>query len=513
MTPLLRSALLRLPIPVALGALLLAGCTSATPPTPAPTSTDGYYSQRISWTSCGSGLQCGKLRVPLDYGKPAGDSLELALVRERARNTGQRVGSLIVNPGGPGESGVAMVKDGTEQFDGPLHDRFDIVGFDPRGTGDSSPVRCLTDQQRDAQDQQDDPADPQARKAVRAQRDKSYAAACEAGSGKLLPYVGTRNTARDMDLLRQALGDARLNYLGVSYGTYLGALYAEEFPTRTGRLVLDGAVDPAADKLDSSVQQQIGFEKSLERFATDCVTKHPDDCPLGSDPAKAGENAAAFLDGLRDKPLPTGDHDGRKLTSGLGWTGALLFLYGDQDTAWRELRSALSSAIRQGSGDRLLAAADAYNGRDKNGHYTASDDAQTAIGCADAASPTPSAARVQQVLGELKQQAPLLNRDTTAEDVQGAGCADWPFQTTEQPHTVRAEGSAPILVIGTTGDPATPYQSAVNLAKGFANATLLTRQGEGHAAFGSGNSCVDSALDGYLVSGTVPAANTSCAQE
>ncbi|WP_245984470.1 alpha/beta hydrolase [Streptomyces tateyamensis] len=494
----------RLLVPALLAALLLSACSSTGRPAPA-----AY--DRISWSSCGSGLQCGRLKVPLDYAAPDGPAIELAVVREPARDAGQRIGSLVVNPGGPGESGVAMVRDGTEQFAGPLHDRYDIVGFDPRGTGDSSPVRCLTDRQRDAADQQDDPADPQARLAFREQQAREYAQACEANAGKLLPFVGTRNTARDMDRLRQALGQEKLDYLGVSYGTYLGALYAEEFPQRTGRLVLDGAVDPAQDKLDAGVQQQIGFEKSLERFAADCATAHPQECPLGQDPARAGLRAAEFLDGLRAAPLPTQDRDGRKLTSALGWTGALMFLYGDQGTAWSELRAALSAGIDQHDGAPLLAAADAYNGRDAGGHYNSSDDAHTAIGCADAPSPVPSPQRVQQVLAQLKQQAPLLNRDTTAEDVQDPGCSDWPFRTTEQPHTVRADGSAPILVIGSTGDPATPYQAAVNLAHGLADATLLTRQGEGHAAFGSGNACVTAALDTYLVSGVRPAAGTTCA--
>lgn len=454
------SRLPRRALPVLLVPLLLAGCTSAGTPragsstTPAPAVSSGdplsaYYGQKVAWTPCPANpddktldettLQCGKLRVPLDYSHPAGDTLDLALIREPAADPARRTGSLVVNPGGPGESGVSFVKDAHQDFEGTLHARFDIVGFDPRGTGASSPVHCLSDQQRDALDQQDPPADPQARKAQRDQRDKDYAAACTAHSGKELAFVGTRDSARDMDVLRQALGEAKLDYLGISYGTYLGALYAEQFPGRTGRLVLDGAVDPAADKLDSNVQQQIGFEKSLERFVADCVTNHPGECPLGTDPATAGKKAADFLDGLRDHPLPT--TDGRKLSSGLGWTGTLMFLYGDQKTSWQELRLALSQAMQEGNGDDLLNAADAYNGRDSHGHYNASDDAHTAIGCADGAVPAPSAARVQQVLGQLKSQAPLLNGDTTAEDIAGPGCPDWPFQSPEKPHTVRAEGA------------------------------------------------------------------------
>ncbi|MDH6135975.1 pimeloyl-ACP methyl ester carboxylesterase [Kitasatospora sp. MAA4] len=520
----------RLAVPVTLGSLLLAGCTgggagaarsqtpSATSPAAAAASPSGtdpalasFYGQQIAWSPCpdGSTLQCGRLHVPLDYAHPAADALDLALIREPAADPGHKVGSLVVNPGGPGESGVDLVKNAHGDFEGPLHDHYDVVGFDPRGTGASSPIHCLTDQQRDALDQQDPPADPTARKAQSDQRAKDYAAACEAAAGKLLPFVGTRNTARDMDVLRQALGQDRLDYLGISYGTYLGALYAEEFPGRTGRLVLDGAIDPAADKLDSNVQQQIGFEKSFERFAADCVTNHASECPLGSDPATAGKKAADFLDGLREKPVKTGGP--RLLTSTLGWTGALLFLYGDEQSSWPQLRHSLAAAMQQGDGSGLLEAADSYNGRDQDGHYNASDDAQVAISCADGASPAPSPARVQQVLAQLKQGAPLLNSDTAAEDLSSASCAGWPFQSTEKPHTIRAEGSAPILVIGTTDDPATPYAAAQNLAKGFANATLLTREGEGHAAFGSGNACVNQALDAYLVNGTMPAPQTSCA--
>ncbi|GAA1954866.1 alpha/beta hydrolase [Kitasatospora viridis] len=504
--PLRRRQLRRLAPAVLAGALLLAGCTSG--PTPSAAAGAGAAGA-IRWTDCGGGLQCGELRVPLDWSRPGGDTLELALIRQPAADPAHRVGSLVVNPGGPGESGVAMVRDDGALFTGPLHDHYDIVGFDPRGTGASSPIHCLTDRQRDAQDQQDDPADPNARAARQAQKAEQYAAACEKAAGKLLPFVGTRSTARDMDALRQALGQPKLDYLGVSYGTYLGALYAEQFPQNTGRLVLDGAVDPAADRLQTSVSQQIGFEKSLEAFAADCATRHADQCPLGTDPAAAGERAAEFLDGLRDHPLATGDPDHRKLTSTLGWTGTLLFLYGDQNTAWPQLRSALAAAMQRGDGSELLAAADGYNGR-LNGHYTASDDAQTAISCADSPAVAPDPQQVQQALTALKTQAPLLNRDTTAQDLALPGCADWPYRTTERPHTVRAEGSAPILVVGSTDDPATPYQQAVNLAAGLADGVLLTRQGQGHAAFGSGNACTTAAIDAYLVSGTLPAEGTSC---
>ncbi|WP_286158182.1 alpha/beta hydrolase [Streptomyces sp. CB03911] len=501
--------------------------TAAASPTPAARPTGAadpalkpFYGQQVTWAGCPddpraknvdtSAMQCGKLHVPLDYAHPDADTIDVALLRLPAAEPEQRIGSLVVNPGGPGESGVDMVRFGADRFQGALHDRFDVVGFDPRGVGGSAPVNCLDDKDRDALNSTDEPQDPQARQAERAKRAADFAAACQARSGKLLPFVGTRNTARDLDVLREALGDRKLNYLGISYGTYLGSLYAEEFPANTGRLVLDGAVDPAADKLDQSVNQAAGFEKSLERFAVDCVRNHADDCPLGSSPDQAAKKAADFLDGLREHPLTA--KDGRRLTSDLGWTGAISYLYGDETTAWQQLRWSLGWAMARGKADFLLASADNYNGRDDKGHYTTLEDAGRAIRCADSAPPAPSAERIQQVLGHLREQAPLVSKGTTAEDYSTPACAAWPYRTTETPHTVRAEGSAPILVVGSTGDPATPYAAAESLAKGFAAATLLTREGEGHGAFGKDNGCIDAALEAYLVNGVPPAAGTRCAR-
>ncbi len=552
-----RAARLRLLVPaLTTGALLLTGCTgqpatngvdpalqaadgapaTAAPTTGAKAATTGagtgagkptgaddpaltsFYGQRIGWAACPaarnenldtSGLECGKLHVPLDYAHPETGALDIALVRLPAAEPDRKLGSLVVNPGGPGGSGLEFVEGSRKDFAGALHNRFDVVGFDPRGIGQSSPVSCLTDAQRDALDQIDSPTDAKARRAQSDQQNQEYATACQAGSGKLLPFVGTRNTARDVDVLRQALGDRKLNYLGISYGTYLGALYAEEFPQNTGRLVLDGAVDPAADPLDENIGQLAGFEKSLRAFAADCVRNHAAECPLGTDPDTAAQKADAFLDSLHEHPLPTAD--GRKVNRDLAQLGTIAFLYGDEKTTWPILRLAFSAGVEEKTGDRFLMGADAYNGRDEKGHYSSQEDAHTAISCADGAAPAPSPERIQQVLAKLKEQAPMFSKDTAAEDFAVASCAAWPFHTAETPHTVRAEGSAPILVIGTTGDPATPYAAAESLAKGFAHATLLTREGEGHGAFGAGNACIDLALKLYLIDGTMPAAGTRCA--
>ncbi|MFF2043289.1 alpha/beta hydrolase [Kitasatospora sp. NPDC058170] len=498
---------------------------AAAAPTSRPKGADdpalkSFYGQQIAWAACPadpqaakakidiSAMLCGTLHVPLDYANPAADALDIALIKLPAAKPEQRTGSLMVNPGGPGESGIEMVKYGADRFTGGLHNRFDVIGFDPRGTGASSPVVCYDDKQRDAEEETDAPLDPAVRKSEHARKATEHAAACQARSGRLLPFVGTRNTARDLDVLRAAVGDRKLNYLGVSYGTYLGALYAEEFPKNAGRLVLDGAVDPAEDGLDHGIQQEIGFEKSLNRFAADCVENHADECPLGKDPAKAAKKAADFLDGLRDHPLK--GKDGRRLGSDQGWTGTISMLYGDEKTSWQYLRASLGWAMARDKGDLLLAFADDYNGRDESGHYNPSQEAMDAIRCADGAVPAPSPERAQQAVAKLLAEAPLLSKGAGADDYSEGSCAHWPFKTPEKAHTIRAEGSDPILVVGSTGDPATPYAAAEALAKGFANATLLTRVGEGHGAFGKGNHCIDSALEAYLTEGTLPAAGTRC---
>ncbi|MER5355495.1 alpha/beta hydrolase [Kitasatospora sp. NPDC002551] len=505
-----------------------AATPTATPtptPTVKPTGADDpalkpFYGQQITWAACApdakaaeqkidlSLMKCGKLRVPLDYTNPSGEAIDLALIKNPAAKQDQKLGSLIINPGGPGASGVETVKYGETQFEGTLHNRFDVVGFDPRGTGESSPVHCLDDKQRDALNAEDSPLDPAEAKAQGEKHAADFIAACQAKSGKLLPFVGTRNTARDLDVLRAAVGDQKLNYLGISYGTYLGALYAEEFPKSVGRMILDGAVDPAAQGLDESIGQIIGFEKAFERFAVDCVQNHADECPLGKSSDKAAKKAADFLDGLRAKPLPT--KDGRKVGSDLGWTGVFALLYGDEKTMWPYLRMSLTLAMKAGQGDGLLGFADVYNGRDDKGHYSPESDALVAIHCADGASPAPTAEQAQQAVQKLQQEAPLLTKGVTVEDFSEGSCTNWPFKTPEKPHTVRAEGAAPILVVGSTGDPATPYAAAESLAKGFANATLLTRVGEGHGAFGQGNGCIDAAYAAYLTDGTMPAAGTKC---
>ncbi|MGW1990965.1 alpha/beta hydrolase [Embleya sp. NPDC001921] len=540
-----RAPSFRRSIPVAAALLVATGCTgfgdtasdaaAAKPvpppvttapaaPTPPPAKPKGaadpalraFYEQKISWKACEddpatskkneSEFRCGTFKVPLDYTAPDGKSLDIAVMRHPAAKPDQRIGSLVLNPGGPGGSGQDFVKYGFAEFDGVLHDRYDILGFDPRGVAAGSPVRCLDDKARDERNAQDSPHDPVERKAHGERSGKAFSAACQDKSGDLLPFVGTRNAARDMDVLRGAVGDDKLDYLGVSYGTYLGSLYAEEFPDRVGRLVLDAVVDPAADKLDAAVDQTIGFERSFRAFAADCAARKG--CPLGGDPDRAAEIGADFLDKLQDNPLRTAS-EGRRLTSSLGWAGAKSLLYGDKETSWKYLREALTVAMIGKDGSALLFYADRYLGRDDKGHYDNGSDSRAAIRCADGAAPAPSPEAVQRVLAKLKADAPLFSKDTVASDIEGPGCEFWPYQTPEKPHVIRAEGAAPILVVGTTGDPATPYAASEKLAKDLAHGTLLTLEGEGHGAFGR-SKCVDANIIAYLVDGSLPAAGTRC---
>lgn len=477
-----------------------------------------FYTQKVAWQKCKDDeetdgderdLQCAKVRVPLDYANPGGKSIEISVMRLESSGKGKRGGSLFTNPGGPGASGIDYLKNSFTDLDADIVKNFDVIGFDPRGVGESSPVTCLGDAERDRANAEDgpDPKDAAASAAFSDAQNRAFAAGCQTRSGELLPHVGTRNVARDLDIMRVLVGDPKLNYLGYSYGTYLGALYAEEFPDRVGRLVLDGAVDPAADPLDDSIGQTVGFERSFTRFAKDCAARA--DCPLGTDPERAAPVGVDFLDSLRTNPLPS-RLDQRKLTSSLGWTGMLRLLYADEAQGWKALRDAFTAAMKRGDGTAFVAFADNYNGRDENGHYDGSMDALRVISCADSMADAPTPERVQQVVDQLKREAPLFSRDTTAADFEGPGCKFWPFRTPEKPHAVKAPGSDPILVIGTTGDPATPYAASERLAAGFENATLLTLEGEGHTAYSRGNSCIDKAVNDYLVNGTMPAKGARC---
>jgi pimeloyl-ACP methyl ester carboxylesterase len=440
------------------------------------------------------------LAVPLDYDEPDGRMIELSVIKLPATDAESRVGSLVINPGGPGGSGVEYARSARQVITKEVRARFDIVGFDPRGVGESTPVECLDGSEIDAlRASEAVPTDASSLHAIEAES-KNFAARCQARSGDLLPHVGTRDAARDMDVLRAALGDEKLTYLGKSYGTYLGAIYAELFPTRVRALVLDGALDPTLSSEDLDRAQARGFEVALQSFIADCVKRSG--CPLGTSSSAATSRLERFLADVDRSPLP-GD-GARELTGGDAISGVAAALY-SKEQGWPILRIALRAALG-GDGAALLSLADAMSERNSDGEYSNLLAANTAINCAD--HPSPKDASAYQANAEIfAKESPVFGAFMAW---SGLVCAYWPFPATIAPEPIHAVGAAPILVIGTTRDPATPYAWAQALASQLDSGVLLTYEGDGHTAYGNGNACIDRAVEAYLIDSKSPAADTRC---
>lgn len=509
-------------VPAVVLALVLGACSgppapsggspTTLPPTSSATAVPGeqatdpayarYYQQRPTWTDCGGGLQCTTVQVPVDWSQPDRDQLALALARHPATDPGEKTGSLLVNPGGPGASGVAWLRGGVQAVvSDAVEEHYDVVAFDPRGTGSSEPVQCLSDADFDAY--RSDPADPttQAGLAEQTREAQSFAQGCQVDAGLLLGHLGTVDAVRDLDVLRAAVGADRLDYLGKSYGTLLGAEYAGRFPQRVGRLVLDGALDPSSSASDVDLVQAEGLEQSLRAYAQACPQRSG--CSLGDTADAVVQQVRDVLDRARQRPLGTSDPN-RPLTAPLAFQGIIATLY-DSGT-WPLLDSAVTQA-RAGDGSRLLQLADAYAGRQPDGTYSSNIlQAFTAISCLDRpvdASPQAMAAEASQ----LEQRSPTFGRSLSYGAVQ---CGVWPVPPTRTPGPVTAAGAPPVLVVGTTDDPATPYVWAQSLAAQLSSGRLLTWRGEGHTAYRRGSACVDGAVDGYLLSGVLPGEDATC---
>jgi pimeloyl-ACP methyl ester carboxylesterase len=504
-------------------AALLASCTlptsgraAAGEGDPPPAQLTRFYSQKLGWGPCApyattaddkaafaaATLECARLQVPLDYTKPDGKTATIAVLRRKAAGP-QRIGSLLFNPGGPGASGTSLVASlATQLRDSPLAQRFDLVGFDPRGVGASTPaIDCLTDADW-AVERADLDVDPSPAGVAQTEAEnKLYAQRCEQRSGgdDVLANVGTRDAARDMDVLRAALGDAKLTYLGYSYGTFLGTTYAEQFPRNVRAMVLDGAVDPVQNAVDRNVDQYTGFQKAFDAYAADCAKNAS--CPLGRDPAQATAVYQGLVRPLIAKPLAVG---ARTLSYNDAVTGTLQALY--VPDLWPALTRALTG-LRGGDAGVLLALADFYDERGSDGHYGNTQEAFTAILCQDQARTTDRAV-VADTNRRTNAAAPFTDPGLGAVGALDT-CAFWPVPPTDGSHTPQVAGLPPTLVVSTTGDPATPYQSGVNLAREL-GAALLTFEGTQHTASLHGDRCVDDAVTAYLVDGTLPADGTRC---
>jgi pimeloyl-ACP methyl ester carboxylesterase len=463
----------------------------------------GYYTQKLAWHTCGAaGFQCATMRVPLDYAHPdPADDLRLAVARKKATDTKHRLGSLLVNPGGPGGSAIDYLQYAAYGFPEKVTARYDMTAVDPRGVARSAPVHCLSNKAMDAYSAVDVTPDDSAEVGKLVAADTSFAAACRKSSGALLGHVSTIDSARDMDVLRALLGDRRLAYVGKSYGTLLGATYAGLFPSRVGRLVLDGAVDPSMNALQGDRAQAGGFQTAFEAFARDCVSQSG--CPLGQGSvADAGRQLSAFLKRLDAHPLPTGGS--RRLTEALGTTGILSAMY-DQDE-WPTLRTALAKAAK-GDGAGLLKLSDEYYERDTKGHYSNLMAANAAVNCLDLPPALSGPAAVRKALPSFTKTSSLFGANLAWSSLT---CAYWPVHATGEPRRIAAKGAAPILVVGTTRDPATPYAWARSLAAQLSSGVLLTYNGDGHTAYARGSDCVDGAVDRYLLTGRTPARGTRC---
>lgn len=484
------------------------GPADAAPPGQAPAAAlSSFYGQKLRWHGCEgqAGFECARLKAPLDYAKPATGVVRLAVARKKATGPGARIGSLLVNPGGPGGSAVDFLT-GYAGLDYPkrVRARYDMVAMDPRGVARSAPVTCLDgagmDRWTSTDVTPDDPAETDA--LIRSFR--AFAQGCEQRSPRVLGHVSTVDSARDMDLLRSALGDRELHYVGASYGTFLGATYAGLFPGRAGRLVLDGAMDPALDAYRMNLDQTAGFETAFQSFARDCVARAG--CPLGrSGTGEAGRRLKAFFARVDHAPVPTSDGD-RVLGEPQATTGVIAAMY--SQAAWPALREALKSAMNEGDGTTLLSMSDAYYERDGKGTYSNLMAANTAVNCLDLPPAFTGPAAVRKALPAFEKASPVFGEGMAW---TALNCAYWPLPATGTAHRITAKGAAPIVVVGTTRDPATPYGWARSLAAQLSSGTLLTYEGDGHTAYGRGSTCVDTAINTYLLTGTPPKRDKWCA--
>ncbi|MBF6446151.1 alpha/beta hydrolase [Nocardia elegans] len=481
----------------------------AQPSAPSPAALQKYYTQVPAWGSCDGfgdsstrfpqGTECTHIAVPIDYDKPEGATAQIAVSRIKA--TGQRIGSLLFNPGGPGQAGLWMAAQGQ---DTPLAQRFDRIGFDPRGVGASTPlIECLTGQQWDQQRAEPPKDYTPAGIAAAEQENKDFAAHCTEKTGnEFLAHVGTREVVQDMDIIRGVLGDDKLNYVGYSYGTRLGYTYAEKFPDKVRAMVLDGALDPDADPEKESVQQAAGFQKAFDAYAADCASKP--DCPLGQDASQAVARFHDLVNPLWNHPAET--RDGRGLTYSDAVTGVQNTLYAED--SWNVLSAGLAQLAR-GKGDILLQLADLYDGRSKDGTYDNSQDAFLAIHCVDDPA-IKDRAETDKQDAEYRKVAPFLDDGHATGQAPLEMCAFWPVPNSGSPHNISAPGLPKTVVISTTADPATPYQAGVDLAHQL-GAALITNKGTRHTAFLSGGvPCVDDAVFAYLSDLKTPPEGLTC---
>lgn len=483
---------------VLISALSSSDETTTTRTGPAPGDRDdlqSFYEQDLEWEDCGA-LECTEVTVPVDYDDPEGETLELAVTRVAGDDSAERV--LFINPGGPGGSGVDYAPIIGSQLTPDLRAEYDVVGFDPRGVQRSEPVVCLSDAEfieflsaegtvETIEDLEED---------VETMRE--FGEGCVENAGTLASFVSTQDVAHDLDVLRAVFGQEKLDYYGASYGTHIGASYADLYPEHAGRMVLDAAVQLEADQVEQNLAQTESFQTAFDAFAAWCIA---DDCPLGDSPEAVAGSVSEFIDGLADGPMDFGTD--RPLTHTEAFYGMIAPLYAE--AAWPQMRTALDAAINDGDGTILQAFADLYMGRDGDTFSDNSFQVIRAVRCLDREDFIPLEEQLD-LLPEFEAISPLFGKYM----VWDTGCQEWPAESPHEPLDYRAEGADPIVVVGTTRDPATPYDWSVSMAEILESGVLLSRDGDGHAAWGAGSACIDEAIEGFLLSGEPPEDGLMC---
>jgi pimeloyl-ACP methyl ester carboxylesterase len=455
-----------------------------------PTTLAAYYAQELQWKSCYENYQCTDLLVPIDYTELKTGTFNISVLKYPT--TGEKkLGSLIVNPGGPGGSGVDYAYAAEYLFNPAILGAYDIVGFDPRGVGRSKPILCLSDRELDANYASDSKPDNEQEFAQTLIESKKFIQQCEE-KNKYLTSFSTVNAARDMDILRQAIGDKQLNYMGKSYGTFLGTLYAQFFPEKVGRMVLDGAVDPAISNFQQALTQAVGFDKAFAAFVTDCSKRS--DCPLPKDNKAAVGKMKKILSQLEKKP-------NKRLSESLALLGTASALY-DSATGWPKLRVAIAE-VKKGKAGKFLKLADEYTGRTEDGDYTTNEfDSGAIIDCLDFTD-NRSVEQMKVDAQVFAKQAPLFGPYLAY-----GGLVCQYFETPRVTEVVPTKTANPIVIIGTTGDPATPYEWAQGLHKILTNSVLISLTGDGHTGQGRGNKCVDGQVDDFYLENKAPVRTT-----
>ena len=477
-----------------------------------PKGLESFYGQTVEWYDCGAtgGMEksaeatvfkCAKVKVPLDYSQPDGQAIEIAMKKHVATGSIHR-GSLFINPGGPGGSGVQYVEAAAETGFAGVQGSYDIIGFDPRGVGSSTPITCATANGTDPAGGADQASGDVAFEELAPQVTTSFSqmeADCAASTKPvgLLDHVDTITVARDLDVLRALSGNEKLDYAGFSYGTYLGAHYAELFPSNTGRMVLDGAVDPSLSLGDRGSGQAKGFERSLRTYVEQCQAGQAgQNCPLTGDTDSGVQQIRDLITAADQTPLKTSDPnatvDGSKIR-----VVVRRLMYSSE--YWSFLTYALDQAITQQDGSYFHAL---------YGPVTTGTSAPTfyAVNCLDIPVQGDMASWEKEYRQNI-QDSPTFGASLSNQDVR---CQAWGHNGTRKPAPIHAKGAAPILVVGTTGDPATPYAWSQAMAQQLESGRLLTWEGNGHTAYGRSGACIQRAVDGYLINGTMPEPGTTC---